>query len=166
LILTEWKLLPNSFASMKKLAIALITMFGSTYVCEQLFSLMNSIKSTVRSHLGIDLSVQLKSTNYNPRFDFAVFYSQMNLLTNSNKLLIKNSCMKNTNFFFYQFKICLTYLCIIDYTFNIYMFNIFQLFYNVMYELNYSSHRYQNFLGLTNKKKKKSYNVYVFEIQT
>ncbi|XP_050521325.1 general transcription factor II-I repeat domain-containing protein 2A-like [Daktulosphaira vitifoliae] len=72
LILNEWKSLPNSFASMKKLALSLLTMFGSTYACEQLFSSMNFIKSTVRNRLGTDLSeacVQLKSTKYSPRID-------------------------------------------------------------------------------------------------
>jgi len=72
LILNEWKSLPNSFASMKKLALSLLTMFGSTYTCEQLFSLMNYIKSTVGNRLGTDLSeacVQLRSTSYSPRID-------------------------------------------------------------------------------------------------
>jgi hypothetical protein len=72
LILIEWKSLPNSFTSMKKLALSLLTMFGSTYTCEQLFSSMNFIKSTLRNRLGTDISaacIQLKSTNYNPRID-------------------------------------------------------------------------------------------------
>lgn len=49
---------------------AILTIFGLTYVCEQLFPLMNLIESTVRNRLGTDLStsyVQLKSTNYSPR---------------------------------------------------------------------------------------------------
>jgi len=64
--------LPNSFASMKKLALSLLTMFGFTYACEQLFSAMNFIKSTVRNRLGTDLNeacVELKSTSYSPRID-------------------------------------------------------------------------------------------------
>ncbi|XP_060865082.1 general transcription factor II-I repeat domain-containing protein 2A-like [Metopolophium dirhodum] len=68
----NWKSLPNSFTSMKKLALSLLTMFGSTYTCEQLFSSMNFIKSTLRNRLGTDISaacIQLKSTNYNPRID-------------------------------------------------------------------------------------------------
>lgn len=72
LILIEWKSLPNSFTSMKKLALSLLTMFGSTYTCEQLFSFMNFIKSTLKNRLGTDISaacIQLKSTNYNPRID-------------------------------------------------------------------------------------------------
>lgn len=56
LILIEWKSLPNSFTSIKKLALSLLTMFGSTYTCEQLFSSMNFIKSTLRNRLGTDIS--------------------------------------------------------------------------------------------------------------
>lgn len=72
LILNEWKSLPNSFASMKKLALSILTMFGSTHACEQLFSSMNFIKSTLRNRLGTDLGeacVQLKLTSYSPRID-------------------------------------------------------------------------------------------------
>jgi len=57
---------------MKKLALSKLTMFGSTYACEQLFSSMNFIKSTVRNRLGTELSeayVQIKSTSYSPRID-------------------------------------------------------------------------------------------------
>jgi len=69
-ILFEWKGRPNSFAPMEKLTISILSMFGSTYVCEQLFSSMNSIKLTVRNRLVTDLSaasVQLKSTKYSLR---------------------------------------------------------------------------------------------------
>lgn len=38
LFLIPWRSLPNLFASMKKLVFSLLTMFGSTYVGEQLFS--------------------------------------------------------------------------------------------------------------------------------
>ena len=38
-LLAERNSLPNTFASMKKLALAILTMFGSTYSCEALFSL-------------------------------------------------------------------------------------------------------------------------------
>lgn len=70
LILTVWNSIPSSFTSMKILATALLTMFGSTYNCEQLFSAMNFIKSTTRNRLGNDISaacVALKVTKYSPR---------------------------------------------------------------------------------------------------
>lgn len=70
LILAEWKSLPNTFASMKKLALAILTMFGSSYSCEALFSSMNFIKSNSRNRLGTDMSaacVRLKTTKYKPR---------------------------------------------------------------------------------------------------
>ncbi|KAG0433849.1 General transcription factor II-I repeat domain-containing protein 2B [Dictyocoela muelleri] len=71
-ILNEWRSLPESFATMKKLALALLTIFGSTYSCETLFSSMNMIKSNKRNRLGNDISsacIKLKMTKYVPRFD-------------------------------------------------------------------------------------------------
>ncbi|XP_013919890.1 PREDICTED: general transcription factor II-I repeat domain-containing protein 2-like [Thamnophis sirtalis] len=44
-ILKVWNFLPSSFKSMKALGIALLTLFGSSYACEQLFdSKMKSLK--------------------------------------------------------------------------------------------------------------------------
>lgn len=103
---------------MKKLALSLLTMFGSTYACEQLFSSMNLIKSTVRNRLGTDLCeacVQLKSTNYGPRID-----SLANKIQQQN--LIKNACITilyfNIPIFFIFYKLkFLTYLRV-TYTFD------------------------------------------------
>jgi hypothetical protein len=49
LILEQWNSLPQTFSAMKKLSTALLTLFGSSYACEQLFSEMNFVKSTVRN---------------------------------------------------------------------------------------------------------------------
>lgn len=52
---------------MTKLALSLLTMFGSTRTRE-LFPSRNSIKSILRNRLGTDISaayIQIKSTNYN-----------------------------------------------------------------------------------------------------
>ncbi|XP_040297400.1 general transcription factor II-I repeat domain-containing protein 2-like [Bufo bufo] len=71
-ILKVWNSLPNNFKSMKALAIALLTLFESSYACEQLFSALNYIKSDIRNRLTDDLSaacVALKLTKYEPRFD-------------------------------------------------------------------------------------------------
>ena len=38
IILAEWNSLPKSFETMKKLALALLTLFGSSYSCEEFFS--------------------------------------------------------------------------------------------------------------------------------
>jgi hypothetical protein len=72
LILEQRNSLPQTFSAMKKLATALLTLFGSSYACEQLFSAMNFVKSTVRNRLGSDLSascVLLKTTCYEPNIN-------------------------------------------------------------------------------------------------
>ncbi|CAH2324767.1 general transcription factor II-I repeat domain-containing 2A-like [Pelobates cultripes] len=71
-ILKVWNSLPNNFKSMKALGIALLSLFGSSYACEQLFSALNYIKSDTRNRLTDELSaacVALKLTEYEPRFD-------------------------------------------------------------------------------------------------
>ena len=72
IILKVWNAIPNTFSSMKNVATALLTIFGSTYNCEQLFSAMNFIKSNIRNRLGNDLSaasVMLKLSKYEPRIN-------------------------------------------------------------------------------------------------
>lgn len=44
-ILKAWNSLPDNFKSMKALAIAFLTLFGSSHACEQLFSALNYSKS-------------------------------------------------------------------------------------------------------------------------
>ncbi|XP_072282288.1 uncharacterized protein [Pyxicephalus adspersus] len=71
-ILKVWNSLPNKFKSMKALGIALLTLFGSSYACERLFSALNDIKSDTKNGLTDDLSaacVVLKLTKYRPRLD-------------------------------------------------------------------------------------------------
>lgn len=71
-ILKVWNSLPNNFKAMKTLGIAFLTLFGSSYACEQLFSALNYIKCDARNRLTDDLSavcVALKLTEYEPRFD-------------------------------------------------------------------------------------------------
>ena len=68
-ILTCWKSLPEKFDCLKKMAITLLSVFGSTYLCEQIFSHMKFILSFHRSRLTEDHSeacVQLKVTRYGP----------------------------------------------------------------------------------------------------
>ena len=59
----------NTFICLKKLAIAILSIFSSTYCCESLFSQMNLIKNNLRSSL-IDESSSacalLKVTEYEP----------------------------------------------------------------------------------------------------
>ncbi|GBM17846.1 hypothetical protein AVEN_260174-1 [Araneus ventricosus] len=51
LIFDAWNSLPECYSEVKKLAYGVLTIFGSTYSCEQAFSCMNIIKSKVRSQL-------------------------------------------------------------------------------------------------------------------
>ena len=54
---------------MKKLANALLTMFGSIYVCETLFSSMNFINSTQRNRLGNEMTaacIKVMNSKYEP----------------------------------------------------------------------------------------------------
>ena len=68
-ILTCWKPLPEKFDCLKKMAIALLSIIGSTYLCEQILSHMKFILSSHCSRLTKDHSkacVQLKVTKYSP----------------------------------------------------------------------------------------------------
>ena len=69
-IFTCWTSLPEKFNCLRNVALALLTVFGSTYLCEQIFSHMKSVLSPSRSRLTTDHSeacVQLKVTNYIPQ---------------------------------------------------------------------------------------------------
>ena len=69
LILQCWTSLPDTFGDHKDVAKALLSVFGSTYLCEQIFSHMNFVLSPHRSRLTADNSeacVQLKVTKYKP----------------------------------------------------------------------------------------------------
>jgi hypothetical protein len=51
-----WSSLPNVYSELKKLAMALPTIFSSTYLCETLFSDLNNIKSSKRNRLSGEVS--------------------------------------------------------------------------------------------------------------
>ncbi|GBM59231.1 General transcription factor II-I repeat domain-containing protein 2A [Araneus ventricosus] len=69
LIFGAWNSLPECYSEVKKLAYGVLTIFGSTYSCEQAFSCMNIIKITVRSQLtnkNLETCLKLKTTIYKP----------------------------------------------------------------------------------------------------
>ncbi|GBM17479.1 hypothetical protein AVEN_193772-1 [Araneus ventricosus] len=69
LIFGAWYSLPECYSEVKKLAYGVLTIFGSTYSCEQAFSCMNIIKSKVRSQLtnkNLESCLKLKTTGYKP----------------------------------------------------------------------------------------------------
>ena len=55
-ILNCWMSLPERFNYLKKIACALFSAFGSTYLCEQMFSHMKHILSPQRSRLTTEHS--------------------------------------------------------------------------------------------------------------
>lgn len=71
LIFKAWNEIPNSFDQLKTLAFSILSMFGSTYSCEQSFSSMIYIKSSRRARItddNLELCLKLKTTNYKADF--------------------------------------------------------------------------------------------------
>ena len=70
IMFNAWNSIPDSYDQLKKLAFAVLSLFGSTYSCEQSFSSMNFIKlSKLRSRLideSLESSLKLKTTTYKP----------------------------------------------------------------------------------------------------
>uniref|UniRef100_A0A3P9DHS7 DUF4371 domain-containing protein n=1 Tax=Maylandia zebra TaxID=106582 RepID=A0A3P9DHS7_9CICH len=69
-IFTCWTSLPDKFNCLKNIAQALLTVFGSTYLCEQIFSHMKSVLSASRCRLTAGHSetcVLLKVTKCDPQ---------------------------------------------------------------------------------------------------
>ena len=54
LVFETWNAIPDTYTNMKKYAFGVLSIFGSTYVCEQVFSSINYIKNKHRSHLTDD----------------------------------------------------------------------------------------------------------------
>ena len=71
LVFETWNAIPDTYMNMKKYALGVLSIFGSTYACEQLFSTMNYIKNKHRSRLTDDTlqsCVKMKVTSYSPHF--------------------------------------------------------------------------------------------------
>ena len=74
-ILNCWMSLPERFNYLMKIACDLLSAFGSTYLCEQIFSHMKLILSPQRSRLMTEPSescVKLKVTNYIPDIEIII----------------------------------------------------------------------------------------------
>ena len=72
MLLKTWSSLPETFNAMKKLSLAILTIFSTTYSCESLFSIMNNIKSDVRNRPTDECGeacISLKLSNYDPDID-------------------------------------------------------------------------------------------------
>ncbi|XP_059530961.1 general transcription factor II-I repeat domain-containing protein 2-like isoform X8 [Myotis daubentonii] len=69
LIFNTWNSIPDSYNQLKKLAFAVLSLFGSTYLCEQSFSSMNLMKTKLRGCLidkNLESCLKLKTTTYKP----------------------------------------------------------------------------------------------------
>ncbi|QQP33001.1 General transcription factor II-I repeat domain-containing protein 2-like, partial [Caligus rogercresseyi] len=68
LIVKTWNALPVTYSTLQRVSVAVLTMFGSTYACEQSFS---HIKTNLRSRLtdeSLNACMKLKLTAYQPDY--------------------------------------------------------------------------------------------------
>ena len=65
MVIEVWSALPDTYKNAKTFAFGVFSIFGSTYLCEQVFSSMNLIKGKLRSRLNNEsLRSCLKAENY------------------------------------------------------------------------------------------------------
>ena len=66
---TFWKLVNiEQFPKLRDFALRMLSMFGSSYICESTFSVMKRLKSSTRNRLGdetLDACLGLSTTNIN-----------------------------------------------------------------------------------------------------
>ena len=71
LIVKTWNALPITYQTLQRVGIAVLTMFGSTYACEQAFSHLKYIKNNLRSRLtdgSLNACMKLHLTTYEPHY--------------------------------------------------------------------------------------------------
>lgn len=72
MIFDVWNSLPDVYANSKNYAFGILTVFGSTYICEQVFSSINFIKGKLRNRLNaasLLSCIKLKTTSYSPNIE-------------------------------------------------------------------------------------------------
>ena len=78
-----YKSLPNSFPKLRENALRIISMFGSTYLCEKFFSSMKNTKNKLRSRLTDEnLKASLKicvNQSFTPDFDHLIKNKQLHV---------------------------------------------------------------------------------------
>ena len=78
-----YKSLPNSFPKLRENALRIISMFGSTYLCEKFFSSMKNTKNKLRSRLTDEnLKASLKicvDQSFTPDFDHLIKNKQLHV---------------------------------------------------------------------------------------
>lgn len=71
LIVKTWNALPVTYKTLQRVSLAVLTMFGSTYACEQSFSHLKHIKTNLRSRLkdgSLNACIKLNLTTYQPDY--------------------------------------------------------------------------------------------------
>ncbi|KAF7246581.1 BEN domain-containing protein 7 [Varanus komodoensis] len=80
LVFETWNDIPDTYMNMKMYAFGVLSIFGSTYVSEQVFSNVNYIKNKLCSHLtddSLQSCVKMKVTSYSP--DVQTLYTEKNV---------------------------------------------------------------------------------------
>ncbi|XP_055388013.1 homeobox protein 3-like [Condylostylus longicornis] len=101
-ILEAWNSMPDTFYSVKKLAISLLTIFSSTYSCESLFSVLNHVHSKTRNRLTEEDSaacITLQSTMYQPDIKTLANASSRDLANSDSIKNNKNGNDKDINIY-------------------------------------------------------------------
>ena len=91
LIVKTWNALPVTYKTLQCVSLAVLTMFGSRYACEQSFSHLKHIKTNLRSRLtdgSLNACMKLNFTTYQP--DYKVISETM-----QNALIVRNSFLIN-----------------------------------------------------------------------
>ncbi|XP_072262903.1 general transcription factor II-I repeat domain-containing protein 2A-like [Pyxicephalus adspersus] len=71
LIVKTWNALPVTYHTLQRVSIAVLTMFSSTYACEQSFSHLKNVKTNLRSRLtdgSLNACLKLNLTTYQPDY--------------------------------------------------------------------------------------------------
>lgn len=69
LVFETWSAIPDIYINMKNYAFGVLSIFCSTYLCEQVFSCMNFMKSKYGSPLtdeSLQFCIKIKVTSYSP----------------------------------------------------------------------------------------------------
>ena len=72
ILIKTWTDIPSRFSCMKKIACALLSVFGTTYYCEQTFSTMKYVINSYRNRLteeNSEMCIKLKTSNYKPNIE-------------------------------------------------------------------------------------------------
>lgn len=89
-----WNASPDNYVDMKKYVFGVLSIFGSTYLCDQVFSSLNHTKSKYRSCLtdeSLQACVEIRDTSYSPDIEkiCSDVQKQKSHYTGENSILIR-----------------------------------------------------------------------------